>query len=177
MRTRENLDNDFYQKYYNAGGELITAATPDQVATDSQQVNVGWLRRPTDRRINFGLYFSDYLTTNKNFKVFLQTLYGTNLPYNIPGSIRYRNALEIPAYIRVDLGFSYQLLSSDMSERRSHSPFRNLENMWLSLEVFNLLDRGNTISYALIKDFDNNTFAVPNRLTPRLMNLKLAVRW
>jgi hypothetical protein len=64
-----------------------------------------------------------------------------------------------------------------MSERRSHSPFRNLENMWLSLEVFNLLDRGNTISYALIKDFDNNTFAVPNRLTPRLINLKLAVRW
>jgi hypothetical protein len=39
-----------------------------------------------------------------------------------------------------------------MSERRSHSPFRNLENMWLSLEVFNLLDRSNTISYALIKD-------------------------
>lgn len=177
MRTMENLDNDFYQKYYNAAGALITAATPDQVVTDSQQVNVGWLRRPTDRRINFGLYFSDYLTTNKNFKVFLQTLYGTNLPYNIPGSIRYRNALEIPAYIRVDLGFSYQLLSSDMSERRSHSPFRNLENMWLSLEVFNLLDRGNTISYALIKDFDNNTFAVPNRLTSRLINLKLAVRW
>jgi hypothetical protein len=37
-------------------------------------------------------------------KVFLQTLYGTNLPYNIPGSERYRNALEIPAYFRVDLG-------------------------------------------------------------------------
>ncbi|CAN5805172.1 carboxypeptidase-like regulatory domain-containing protein [soil metagenome] len=177
MRTMENLDNDFYQKYYNADGELINASTPDQVAVDSQQVNVGWLRRPTDRRINFGLYFSDYLTTNKNFKVFLQTLYGTNLPYNIPGSVRYRNALEIPAYIRVDLGFSYQLLSADMSERRSHSPFKNLENMWLSLEVFNLLDRSNTISYALIKDFDNNTFAVPNRLTPRLINLKLIVRW
>jgi hypothetical protein len=177
MRTMENLDNDFYQNYYNKDGELITASTPDKVATDSQQVAVGWLRRPTDRRVNFGLYFTDYLTTNKNFKVFLQTLYGTNLPYNIPGSVRYRNALEIPDYIRVDLGFSYQLLNTDMSERRSHSPFRNLENMWLSLEVFNLLDRGNTIGYTFIKDFDNNIFAIPNRLTPRLINLKLIVRW
>ncbi|MES2648368.1 MAG: carboxypeptidase-like regulatory domain-containing protein [Bacteroidota bacterium] len=177
MKTMENLDNDFYQTYYNKDNELISATTLDQVAADSQQVAVGWLRRPTDRRINFGLYFSDYLTTNKNFKVFLQTLYGTNLPYNIPGSIRYRNALEIPAYIRVDLGFSYQMLPAIKSERRSHSPFRTLENMWLSLEVFNLLDRSNTISYALIKDFDNNTFAVPNRLTPRLINLKLITRW
>lgn len=177
MRTMENLDNDSYQNYYNSQGELITAGSANQVATDSVQVNVGWLRRPTDRRVNFGLYFSDYLTTNKNFKMFLQTLYGTNLPYNIPGSVKYRNALEIPSYIRVDLGFSYQLLPADKSERRSHNPFRNLENMWLSAEVFNLLDRANTISYALIKDFDNNTFAIPNRLTPRLINIKLITRW
>ncbi len=177
MNTMENLGNDYYQKYYNANGELITAGTPDKVATDSVQVNVGWLRRPTDRRVNIGLFFSDYLTTNKNFRVFLQTLYGTNLPYNIPGSVRYRNALEIPAYIRVDLGFSYQLLPTSKTERRSHNPFRNLENIWINAEVFNLPDRANTISYMLIKDFDNNTFAIPNRLTPRLINIKLITRW
>ncbi len=177
MKTMENLDDDFYNNYYNKDGELIGPDTEDQIPADSQRVDIGWLRRPTDRRLNFGLFFSDYLTTNKNFKVFLQTLYGTNLPYNIPGSTRYRNALEIPSYIRVDIGFSYQLLTADKSQRRSHSPFRQLENMWLNFEVFNLLDRSNTISYALIKDFANNTYAVPNRLTPRLVNLKLIVRW
>ena len=177
MKTMEDLKNDFYHNYYNRQGELITAETPDQVVADSQRVDIGWLRRPTDRRLNFGLFFSDYLTTNKNFKVYLQMLFGTNLPYNLPGSTRYRNALEIPSYIRADLGFSYQLLNADKSMRRSHDPFRNLDNMWLTFEVFNLLDRANTISYLLIKDFSNSTYTIPNRLTPRLLNLKLIVRW
>lgn len=177
MRTMEDLQNDFFRNYFNKDGDLITANTEDQMAVDSQRVDIGYLRRPTDRRINFGMFFSDYLTTNKNFKVYLQLLYGTNLPYNIPGSIRYRNALEIPSYIRADIGFSYQLLNPVKAERRSHHPFKSLENMWLQFEVFNLLDRNNTISYLLIKDFSNNTFAIPNRLTPRLLNLKLIVRW
>ncbi|WP_246185934.1 TonB-dependent receptor [Phnomibacter ginsenosidimutans] len=177
MKSMENIDGDFYHDYYNRNGELITANTQDQVATDSTRMDVGWLRRPTDRRINIGLFFSDYLTTNKNFRVHTQLLYGSNLPYNIPGSVRYRNALEIPSYFRVDMGFSYLLVGGDKSLRRSHDPFRNIESMLLSLEVFNLLDRANTISYALIKDFDNNSFAIPNRLTPRLVNIKLTVRW
>jgi hypothetical protein len=177
MKTMEDLRNDFYYDYYNKNGELIAPGVDDQVPADSVQQNVGWLRRPTDRRVNFGMFFSDYLTTNKNFRVYVQGLFGTNLPYNIPGSVRYRNALEIPSYIRVDIGFSYQLLPSDKTVRRSHNPFKDLENMWLNFEVFNLLDRDNTISYLLIKDFANNTYAIPNRLTPRLLNLKLIVRW
>jgi len=177
MKSMENIDGDFYQQYFNKDGELITANTQDQIATDSTRMDVGWLRRPTDRRLNIGLFFSDYLTTNKNFRVHTQLLYGSNLPYNIPGSVRYRNALEIPSYFRVDMGFSYLLVGGDKSLRRSHDPFRNIESMLLSVEVFNLLDRANTISYALIKDFDNNSFAIPNRLTPRLVNIKLTVRW
>nr|MCU0395381.1 TonB-dependent receptor [Chitinophagaceae bacterium] len=177
MRTMENINDDFYYDYYNKNGELITADTDDQVATDSTRVDVGWLRRPTDRRINLGLFFSDYLTTSKNFRVNMQLLYGSNLPYNIPGSVRYRNALEIPSYFRVDIGFTYQLVGGEKYQRRSHDPFRGFENILIGLEVFNLLDRANTISYTLIKDFDNNTFAIPNRLTPRLINLKLTARW
>ena len=104
-------------------------------------------------------------------------IYGSNLPYNIPGSVKYRNALIIDPYIRVDIGFSVLLLDADRSNRRSHSPFRNFDNIWASLEVFNLIDRANTISYMLIKDFANNVFAVPNRLTPRLLNFKIVARW
>jgi hypothetical protein len=69
------------------------------------------------------------------------------------------------------------LLLSEKPARRSHSPFRDFENLWLSLEVFNLIDRENTISYQLIKDFTNATYAIPNRLTPRLLNLKLIGRF
>ncbi len=168
MRTRENLQGDFYKNY-----TLDSLNQP----IDSVTVEGGWLRRPTDRLLTFGMFFQDYLSTNKNFKVYLNTIYGTNLPFNIPNSVKYRNALTIQPYIRIDIGFSALLLDTERSNRRSHSPFRNFDNIWLSLEVFNLIDRPNTISYMLIKDFSNTVFTLPNRLTPRLVNLKLVARW
>ena len=168
MKTKEDLQNDFYKVY------TIDSLN---VPTDSATVEGGWLRRPTDRMITFGMFFQDYLATNKNFKVYISTLYGSNLPYNIPGSIKYRNALKIEPYIRMDIGFSALLLDAERSNRRSHSPFRNFETIWASLEIFNLIDRPNTISYLLIKDFANNTFTMPNRLTPRLINFKVVARW
>lgn len=176
MRTRENLDNDFYYNYLNAAGEVITAASSDRIAVDSSKVDVGWLRRPSDRLITFAAYIEDYLTTNKNLKLHLNLMYGTNMPYNITNSVRYRNGLEIPPYMRVDLGFS-ALLLNERSLRRSHSPFRGFENIWLSAEVFNIIDRRNTISFQMVRDFSNTNYAIPNRLTPRLVNLKLLARF
>lgn len=168
MRTRENLDNDTYYAY-----KLDSLNRP----YDSTLTEAGWLRRPSDRFFTFGMFLQDYLSTNKNAKVFLNLIYGSNLPYNIPGSVKYRNALIIEPYIRIDVGFSVLLLDTEKSNRRSHNPFRDFENIWASLEVFNLIDRDNTISYLLIKDFSNTVFAMPNRLTPRLINLKLVARF
>ncbi|MBL7728118.1 MAG: TonB-dependent receptor, partial [Dinghuibacter sp.] len=177
MKTKEDLEGDHYYLYKNAAGEVISAGTTDRVVTDSSRVDVGWVRRPTDRTITFGLFFSDYLSTNKNFKVYLNTLYGSNMSYNLPGSARYRNGLIIEPYLRVDIGFSALLLDAERISRRSHSPFKSFDNIWASLEVFNLIDRRNQISFLFIKDYANNTFSVPNRLTPRLVNLKLMARF
>lgn len=168
MRTKEDIEGDTYKEY--------TLDDQNQ-PIDSVTVEQGWVRRPTDRTITFGMFFQDYLATNKNFKVYLNLLYGSELPYNIPGSTKYRNALFIEPYIRIDVGFSALLLDMDRSKRRSHSPFRNFESIWASLEVFNLIDRSNTISYLLVKDFSNTIYTMPNRLTPRLVNFKLIARW
>ncbi|WP_276501351.1 TonB-dependent receptor [Terrimonas pollutisoli] len=168
MNTREDIKGDTYKEYtLNDLNEPI----------DSVTLEKGWVRRPTDRRITFGMYFQDYLATNKNLKMYLNLLYGSNLPYNIPNNTKYRNGLEIPAYIRADVGFSALLLDSDRSKRRSHSPFLGFDNIWASLEVFNIIDRDNTISYLLIKDFSNTTYTMPQRLTPRLLNFKIVARW
>ena len=177
MKSAENIEGDHYYRYKNAAGEFITAQTTDQVVTDSTRFDVGWLRRPTDRRITFGMFFQDYLPTNKNFKMFLNLLYGSNLPYNIPGAVKYRNAAVIEPYIRADIGFSALLVDDDRSKRRSHSPFRNFDNIWASLEVFNIIDRANIISYLFVKDFSNTVYLMPNRLTPRLLNFKIVARW
>ncbi len=168
MKTAEDIKGDLFKIY-----KLDSLNVP----TDSTTQEKGWLRRPTDRRVTFGMFFQDYLSTNKNMKVYLNLLYGSNLPYNIPGSVKYRNALFIDPYIRCDVGFSALLIDSDKSRRRSHSPFRNFESVWASLEIFNIIDRANTISYLLVKDFSNTIFTLPNRLTPRLVNFKIVARW
>lgn len=168
MRTRENLDNDQWYNY-----KLDSLNRP----IDSTLVQGGWIRRPTDRLLSVGLFYQDYLSTNKNFKFTMSGLYGTNLPYNIPNSVKYRNSLTIDPYIRVDFGFSALLLDGEKSKRRSRNPFREFNNIWASLEIFNVIDRPNTISYLLIKDFSNTVFSIPNRLTPRLVNFKIVARW
>jgi hypothetical protein len=177
MRTRENLSNDYYYNYYNSNGEIISAKNDNQVIVDSSKQEMGWLRRPTDRLLTFGMFFQDYLSTNKNFKVHLNFLVGSNMPYNIPNSVKYRNALQIEPYIRADIGFSALLIDAEKNNRRSHDPFRNINSAWLSFEIFNMLDRRNTISYMLIKDFSNTIYTLPNRLTPRLLNMKLLIQF
>ncbi len=168
MKTKEKINDAYYYNY-----TLDSLNRP----IDSAQVQQGWVRRPTDRLFTLGMFLQDYLATNKNLKVYVNFLYGSNLPFNIPGSVKYRNALIIDPYFRIDLGISALLLDSEKPNRRSHNPFRNFENIWATLEVFNIIDRDNTISYLLIKDFSNTTYAMPNRLTPRLLNFKIVARF
>ncbi len=168
MQTREKIEG---ASYYNYTIDSLNRPL------DSTLVQQGWIRRPTDRLFTLGMFIQDYLSTNKNFKVYLNLIYGSNLPYSVPGSVKYRDALIIEPYIRADIGFSALLLDNDKSNRRSHNPFRKLDNIWATLEIFNVIDRENTISYLFVKDFSNVTYAMPQRLTPRLINLKLVTRF
>jgi hypothetical protein len=168
MQTKEKISGASYYDY-----TLDSLNKP----LDSTLVQQGWIRRPTDRLFTLGMFIQDYLSTNKNFKVYLNLIYGSNLPYSVPGSVKYRDALVIEPYIRADLGFSALLMDNDKTNRRSHNPFRGLENIWATLEIFNVIDRENTISYLFVKDFSNTTYAMPQRLTPRLFNLKLVARF
>jgi hypothetical protein len=168
MQTKEKIEGASYYDY-----SVDSLNKP----LDSTLVQQGWIRRPTDRLFTLGMFIQDYLSTNKNFKVYLNLIYGSNLPYSVPGSVKYRDALIIEPYIRADVGFSALLMDNDKSNRRSHNPFRTLDNIWATLEIFNVIDRENTISYLFVKDFSNVTYAMPQRLTPRLINLKLVTRF
>lgn len=138
-----------------------------------------FIPRPTDQRFTFGAFFSDYLPRNKNFKVFVNIMYATGLPFSPPGkNLNPAFQLRIPDYKRVDIGFSALLLDGTKQNRPAYSMFNAFESIWLSFEVFNLLGIQNTLSYQWIQDFSSDRiYAVPNRLTSRLLNLKLAVRF
>jgi len=174
MKTQEDIYNDFYYEYYNANGDkIVPGFNPGDVVADSVKVEPGFIPRPTDRRVNFSIFFQDYIPKNPYLKVYLRLLYGTGLPFGPPDSPRYKQTLRMPDYRRVDIGFSWQFIneSSDMGPK---NPFRVFNNMSVTFEVFNLFQTFNTISYIWIKDFTNRQYAIPNYLTPRLINLKLA---
>ena len=145
---------------------------------DSTTVYPGSSPRPTDQRVMFGMYFQDYLPRNKNFKVNLNLVYASGIPFYTPDNNRYGQIIRLPDYRRVDIGFSALLLDGARKERPRYSMFSNLNSIWLSLEVFNLLGIQNTLSYTYIQDQTSGRgFAVPNRLTSRLLNLKMIVRF
>ncbi|MCF8339068.1 MAG: TonB-dependent receptor [Bacteroidales bacterium] len=174
MQTRENLKNDFYTVDYNEAGQEITGDTEDQEVAYTEEKPIGYRPRPTDQRVNFSLFFQDYLPKNPTYKMNLRLLYGTGLPVNIPGTKDYKNDLRLPSYRRVDIGFSKQIVG-EQTNLPPGNFLNNFESMWVSLEVFNLLDIQNTISYFWVTDVNDRQLAVPNYLTPRRVNLKLNI--
>ncbi len=133
----------------------------------------GYVPRPADQRFMLGMYFEDYFPKWKNFKMHLNLMYATGLPFGPPDANRYGDTLRLPDYKRVDIGFSTLLLNGAKHKSKVLS---SVKNSWLSLEVFNLLGIQNTLSYTWVQDqTSGKTFAVPNRLTSRLVNVKLIV--
>jgi len=53
---------------------------------------------------------------------------------------------------------------------------RHIHDMWVQLEVFNLLDINNVVDYRWVQDVNRNQYAIPEFLTPRRVNLKL-IAW
>jgi hypothetical protein len=99
--------------------------------------------------------------------------FGSSLPYYLGGSARYTEAYRIPPYRRVDIGFSKVVIGG----KRTKLKPKNIEKLWVGVDVFNLLQINNVISYIWVKDFNNNTLGVPNYLTGRLLNVRLVANF
>ena len=147
------------------------------VKSNGDTIYPGFIPRPTDQRFTLGLFFQDHIPRFKNFRVHLNLLFGSQLPFGPPNDNRYSDTLRAPFYRRVDIGFSYVILAPDRKFKKPKSVMHHVKSMWLSFEVFNLLDINNTVSYSWIRDISNRQYAVPNYLTPRLFNVKFVVKF
>jgi hypothetical protein len=177
MKTEEDIVGDYYYRYLNKKGEtIIPGYTTDAVAVDSVKVNPGYIPRPTDQRVTFSLFFQDHLPGNPTFKVHLNLLYGSSLPFGPPDSPKYLQTLRIPPYRRVDIGFSKQIIGEEATYKPKNR-LRHIKSLWISAEVFNLFQISNTVSYLWISDVNNRKYAVPNYLTPRELNLRLIAKF
>lgn len=177
LQVKEDIQNDFYFDYFNSDGEkIIPGFTFNDTPVDSVRNEPGYIPRPSDQRINFSLFFQDYFPKNPSYKMHLTFHYGSGLPFGPPSNERFKDTLRIPSYLRVDLGFSKQLLSED-SEIDPKSIFRHFNSIWVGLDVFNLLQRNNTLSYLWVTDVTNRQYAVPNFLTSRQLNLRFVMEF
>ncbi len=158
MSTQENIYND---NYINDAGE---------------EIDPGFIPRPTDQRVNFSMFFQDYLPKNPSYKMSLTLLFGSSLPFGPPKSPKYQHTLKMPFYRRVDIGFSKEIVG-ELTRFGPKSPFRFFESMWVTLEVLNLLQVNNTVSYLWTTDIYGRQYAVPNYLTPRQLNVKLITKF
>ncbi len=136
----------------------------------------GYIPRPADQRVNFGLFFQDYLPKNPSYRVTLSLLYGSGLPFGPPNAERWEAYHRMPSYRRVDIGFSKILKNEDV-ELSTANPLHFFKSLIITAEVFNLLDINNTVSYLWVEDIRGRQYAVPNYLTSRRLNIKLMAKF
>ncbi len=132
--------------------------------------------RPSDRFMNFSVFFQDYLPKNERAKMNLNFTAGSGLPYGLLGNNRiYRNTYRFSPYHRVDIGFAYALWDSTLRKDKPNHPLRFTESAWISLEVFNLMQVQNVAANTWIKTIFEQQYAIPNYLTSRRINLRFKV--
>jgi hypothetical protein len=148
----------------------------DAIDGQGKPITPSYIPRPTDQRFTFAIFFQDYLRSNPKFRMNLNLVYGSGMPFGVPDRNRYNDIYRMPSYRRVDLGFN-RVLIADNTKERDNWWKRNIKSAWLGLEVFNLLGVNNTISYIWIEDVSANRYAVPNYLTNRRVNIKLMAKF
>ncbi len=137
----------------------------------------GYISRPTDQRLKFALLFQDYVPSVPSLKMYLNLVYNTGVPGGSPSyadPYDYQNRLK--AYFRSDIGISYVFV--DINNPPKAKWQKKFKQLSAGLELFNMFDNQNTISNTWVKDVSSNRYvAIPNYLTGRVLNLKVAMRF
>jgi len=179
LQTKEDILDDYYYTYFNSEGDtIIPGYTFNNIATDSIITEPGYIPRPSEQMLTFSLFFQDKMPRFENFKVSINMMFGTPLPYGPPTYERYKDILRTKSYFRTDIGFIYDIINDENRVKyKDKSVLKNINQMSLSFSAFNLMAIKNTISYQWLQDISGNYYAIPNRLTGRRLNLKLVVEF
>ena len=139
--------------------------------TEENIDNRGYISRPTDQRLKFGILFQDYVPNMPNLKMFINLIYNTGLPVGSPSyadTYAYQNRL--PDYKRADLGIMYLIKDSNV--------LFNVEEFSIGFEIFNMFNIQNTITNTWVRDvYSKRQYSIPNYLSPRIFNLNMEIKF
>lgn len=165
MNAKQDIIGDSYIAHtFDKNGNILTNYTSYP----------GYVPSPSEQRYTFSMLFQDYLPNNPKYKLQLKFIWSDGLPFGPPNNIEYRTAFRSPAYRRVDIGAS-RILVNGTDKLMNRNWLKHVKNIWLNVEVFNLLDFQNVNSYYWVTDISNHKLAVPNYLTGRQLNFKVMV--
>ncbi len=183
IRYRANNDAEAYAYGLDMrlNGEFVPGTESwfsfGYLKTEENQNDKGFIARPTDQRLKFGILFQDYMPVLPNLKLYLNLVYSTGLPGGSPSYADvYQYQSRLRDYRRADIGFSYVFVEKKNELREKHW-LRKFEDLSLGFEIFNLFNNQNAITNTWVRDaYTKNQYGIPNYMTTRVFNLKLTAR-
>ncbi|WP_299101661.1 carboxypeptidase-like regulatory domain-containing protein [uncultured Winogradskyella sp.] len=137
----------------------------------------GYIARPTDQRLKFGVLFQDYVPNMPDLKMYLNLVYNTGVPGGSPSyADPYVYQLRLRDYRRADLGISYQIVNPESKYKAKWK--KSVKELSIGFEIYNMFNNQNSITNTWVRDvYSKGQYAIPNYLTPRVFNLRLSARF
>ena len=164
------LDLRFFGQFVEGSDSWISFS----LMKTQQELNGKKMPMPSDHRYSVALFFTDYFPKFPKLKFALRGIFSDGLTMVPPRQSRDVTWFRAPAYKRVDIGLSYQIVGSPKGEQ----PRKGwLKDLTIGVDLFNLFDITNVSSYYWITDVNNLQYAVPNYLTRRQFNVRLSMEF
>jgi hypothetical protein len=182
IRYRANNNAEAYAYGFDArlNGEFVPGTESwfsfGYLKTEENQDGRGFIARPTDQRLKFGVLFQDYMPNIPNLKLYLNLVYNTGLPGGSPAyADPYQYQMRLNDYRRADVGFSYVFKDEGIKSTKTWlKPFNEFS---LGLEIFNIFNNQNAITNTWVRDvYTKSQYGIPNYMTTRVFNIKLVAR-
>ena len=186
VRIRYRANNEAVAYAYGLdvrmNGEFVPGAesylTFGYMRTEENWNDRGYIARPTDQRLKFGVLFQDYVPSIPNLKMYLNLVYNTGLPGGSPSyADPYQYQSRLNDYRRADAGFAYVFTDAKQEYHDKGHWLGVFKELSLGLEIFNLFNNQNSITNTWVRDvYTKNQYGIPNYLTSRVFSLKLTAR-
>ncbi len=179
-RARNNATAYAYGLDLRLNGEFVPGTESwfsfGYLKTEENIDNRGYIARPTDQRLKFGVLFQDYVPNIPDLKMYLNLVYNTGVPGGSPSyADPYDFQLRLRDYRRADLGISYVLVDRDKTYNAKWK--RAFKDLSIGFEIYNMFNNQNAITNTWVRDVNSKRqFAIPNFLTPRVFNVRLSAR-
>ncbi|WP_317046537.1 TonB-dependent receptor [Nonlabens agnitus] len=178
-RANNNAKAYAYGLDLRLNGEFIKGTeswiSAGYLKTEENLNNRGFISRPTDQRLKFAMLFQDYVPNLPQLRMYLNLVYNTGLPGGSPNyADPYDFQFRLRDYRRADLGINYVF----KDDNNNSKTFANFDEFYIGAEIYNIFDNQNSITNIWVRDIaTSRQIAIPNFLTPRVLNFRVVARF